>query len=166
MEFKGTPAPWKYAARNVNEIMTTFHGVTIGECYLDITTSNQKADAHLIAAAPELLEALIQAADYMWEDTREVKLDGTMIFGTGYDLGGWEDFREEIHTQKGGFAIWPTGWRKTWYAYGGKDGTYWNNGFETKQEARNAVIKHLTNLVPNHPAVLAHLAIAKALSQQ
>lgn len=58
MEFKHTPAPWKYTIRNANEIMTTFHGVTIGDVYLDITTANQKADARLIAAAPELLEAL------------------------------------------------------------------------------------------------------------
>lgn len=58
--FKGTPAPWKYTVRNANEIMTTFHGVTIGDVYLDITTSNQKADAHTIAAAPELLSELIR----------------------------------------------------------------------------------------------------------
>ena len=65
MEFKGTPAPWKYTVRNSNEIMTTFHGVTIGDVYLDITTSNQKADAHLIAAAPELLEALQGLMKYL-----------------------------------------------------------------------------------------------------
>lgn len=60
MEFKHTPEPWKHTIRNANEIMTTFHGVTIGDVYLDITTANQKADSHLIAAAPELLEALIE----------------------------------------------------------------------------------------------------------
>ena len=63
MEFKHTPAPWKYTIRNANEIMTTFHGVTIGDVYLDITTANQKADSHLIAAAPELLEALIELTE-------------------------------------------------------------------------------------------------------
>ncbi|EMJ7518946.1 hypothetical protein RGL88_000428 [Providencia rettgeri] len=63
MEFKHTPAPWKYTVRNANEIMTTFHGVTIGDVYLDITTANQKADAHLISAAPELLEALIELTE-------------------------------------------------------------------------------------------------------
>lgn len=63
MEFKHSPAPWKYTIRNANEIMTTFHGVTIGDVYLDITTANQKADSHLIAAAPELLEALIELTE-------------------------------------------------------------------------------------------------------
>ena len=55
---KFTPGPWRYASRNVNEIMTTFHGVQIGRSYIDVATENEKADAHLIAAAPELLEAL------------------------------------------------------------------------------------------------------------
>ncbi|PCP71219.1 hypothetical protein CQA25_20065 [Morganella morganii] len=60
MEFKGTQGPWKYTVRNANEIMTTFHGVTIGNIYLDITTCNQKEDSYLISAAPELLEQLIR----------------------------------------------------------------------------------------------------------
>ncbi|MGJ7375183.1 hypothetical protein [Morganella morganii] len=72
MEFKGTPGPWKYTVRNANEIMTTFHGVTIGNIYLDITTDNQKADSYLIAAAPEILEQLIRLrnkiADYHPDD--------------------------------------------------------------------------------------------------
>ncbi|MGJ7215277.1 hypothetical protein [Morganella morganii] len=58
MEFKGTPGPWKYTVRNANEIMTTFHGVVIGDIYLDITTDSQKEDARLIAAAPDLLYSL------------------------------------------------------------------------------------------------------------
>ena len=60
MELKHTPAPWKHTIRNANEIMTTFHGVTIGDVYLDITTANQKADSHLISVAPELLSELIR----------------------------------------------------------------------------------------------------------
>ena len=55
---KFTPGPWRYASRNVNEIMTTFHGVQIGRSYIDVATENEKADAHLVAAAPELYEAL------------------------------------------------------------------------------------------------------------
>lgn len=57
-EFKGTPGEWKYTVRNVNEMMTTFHGVTIGDTYIEAATRNEREDARLIAAAPDLLEAL------------------------------------------------------------------------------------------------------------
>ncbi|HGN0166341.1 hypothetical protein [Proteus mirabilis] len=83
MEFKGTPAPWKYTVRNANEIMTTFHGVTIDDVYLDITTANQKADAHLIAAAPELLEQLIRLrnkiASYKPDDDDDLDIVDAVI---------------------------------------------------------------------------------------
>ncbi|VEB72423.1 Uncharacterised protein [Providencia rustigianii] len=83
MEFKHTPAPWKYTIRNANEIMTTFHGVTIGDVYLDITTANQKADSHLIAAAPELLEALIEmqrnGRKQGWNDIYESSMEKTSL---------------------------------------------------------------------------------------
>ncbi|MEX9486115.1 hypothetical protein [Proteus mirabilis] len=83
MEFKVTPAPWKYKVRNANEIMTTFHGVTIGDVYLDITTANQKADAHLIAAAPELLEQLIRLrnkiASYKPDDDDDLDIVDAVI---------------------------------------------------------------------------------------
>ncbi|EIW7137396.1 hypothetical protein MF939_003200 [Escherichia coli] len=57
-EFKGTPGKWKYTVRNVNEMMTTFHGVTIGDTYIEAATRNEREDALLIAAAPDILEAL------------------------------------------------------------------------------------------------------------
>ncbi|EKQ9614799.1 hypothetical protein P7M98_000854 [Escherichia coli] len=57
-EFKGTPGKWKYTVRNVNEMMTTLHGVTIGDTYIEAATRNEREDALLIAAAPDLLEAL------------------------------------------------------------------------------------------------------------
>ena len=57
-EFKGTPGKWKYTVRNVNDMMTTFHGVTIGDTYIEAATRNEREDALLIAAAPDLLEAL------------------------------------------------------------------------------------------------------------
>ncbi|MFH5067169.1 hypothetical protein ACHHY8_02300 [Enterobacter cloacae complex sp. 2024EL-00215] len=57
-EFKGTPGKWKYTVRNVNEMMTTFHGVTIGDTYIEAATRNEREDALLIAAAPDLLAAL------------------------------------------------------------------------------------------------------------
>lgn len=56
--FMGTPGPWKYTIRNVNEMMTTFHGVVMGDTYIEIATRNEREDAKLLAAAPDLLEAL------------------------------------------------------------------------------------------------------------
>ncbi|HGH5415642.1 TPA: hypothetical protein ACJI3M_003250 [Citrobacter freundii] len=72
-EFKGTPGPWKYTVRNVNEMMTTFHGVAIGETYIEAATRNDREDAQLISAAPELLEAL---QDFMAESAGNAKSCG------------------------------------------------------------------------------------------
>lgn len=53
-----TKGPWRYAIRNINEIMQSFDAVVIGEVCVDIPTGSARADAHLIAAAPELYEQL------------------------------------------------------------------------------------------------------------
>lgn len=65
-EFKGTPGPW-----GVNEIGQHWNNKALthleitygedGECICD--TVYQREDASLIAAAPELLEALIKLVD-------------------------------------------------------------------------------------------------------
>ena len=59
-EFKGTKGPWK--ARNLGTEIAVFGsyricGMTGGEIQRD------KANAHLIAAAPDLLEALVMVRD-------------------------------------------------------------------------------------------------------
>ena len=72
-EFKGTPGLWKYTIRNVNEMMTTFHGVVMGDTYIEIATRNEREDAQLISAAPELLEAL---QDFMSESSGNSKSCG------------------------------------------------------------------------------------------
>lgn len=62
MEFKGTPAPWGLEYSNANNAYEIAPFDSDGE--LDwsrevcITADNSKANAHLIAAAPELLEIL------------------------------------------------------------------------------------------------------------
>lgn len=58
METKFTKADWKVTYRNNNDMMVTYHGVTIGNHYLDIATANERADALLIAAAPKLYKTL------------------------------------------------------------------------------------------------------------
>lgn len=71
-EFKGTPGKWKYTVRNVNEMMTTFHGVTIGDTYIEAATRNEREDALLIAAAPDLLEALQQLLEDVYSNNYSV----------------------------------------------------------------------------------------------
>lgn len=79
MEFKGTPGPWKYTVRNANEIMTTFHGVVIGDIYLDITTDSQKEDARLIAAAPEMIDFLLRInGAYYLSDKHQSELNSVI----------------------------------------------------------------------------------------
>ena len=57
MEFKGTPAPWTVADKTTNGTQGfEIHYSYDGECITDHVYTIE--DAHLIASAPELLEAL------------------------------------------------------------------------------------------------------------
>jgi len=75
-----------------------------------------------------------------WEDTRDVRLDDTMIFGIGYNFDGMESYREEAETPLGRFMVWPawTGPKSDWALYGGNAG-YYAQGFATADEAKAAV---------------------------
>ena len=57
-ELKATRGPWRKVSRNVNEMMMTFHGVLIGDVFVDIPTENEQADSSLISASRDLYEAL------------------------------------------------------------------------------------------------------------
>lgn len=105
-----------------------------------------------------LVKALEACLDALWEDTREVKLDDTMMFGHGYDWDGWDSFRWELHTQKGSFAVWPA--HGTYSAYGGLDGSYWNQCFSSAQEAKDAIVRYVAKIDPDHPASKAYAALA------
>lgn len=117
----------------------------------------------LLSINAELLEALESCLDALWEDSREVRMDDTMMMDHGYDWDGWESRRLELHTRQGSFAIWPA--HGTYSAYGGLDGSYWNQCFANAAEAKAAIVKYVARIDPEHPASKAYAAIAKARSQ-
>ncbi|MGY2437349.1 hypothetical protein ACW4FQ_29855, partial [Escherichia coli] len=60
----------------------------------------------------------------------------------------------------GSFAIWPA--HGTYSAYGGLDGSYWNQCFANVSEAKSAIVQYVSKIDPEHPASKARAAIAKA----
>lgn len=71
-EFKGTPGPWETDRNNVHTGQIATIHCCIGNDWVEIWSPNwpdteekQEANARLIAAAPELLEALRQLRDYV-----------------------------------------------------------------------------------------------------
>lgn len=87
MEFKGTPAPWYVANRND---LSEPHGIIkSGEKFIAYTITKgvgrkqEDANALLIAAAPELLEALIEmqhnGRKQGWNDSYESSMEKTRL---------------------------------------------------------------------------------------
>lgn len=62
---KATPGEWKRMMRNSDELMTTFHGVAIGNVFVELTTGKRDIfDAEFIAAAnPATVLALLDKLD-------------------------------------------------------------------------------------------------------
>lgn len=82
-EFKGTPGPWKVntIGQHWNNKSLTHIEVTFGmegECVCD--TVYEMADANLIAAAPELLEALQACEKILSEIPLTVDLVEDLLF--------------------------------------------------------------------------------------
>jgi hypothetical protein len=71
MEAKHTPGPWTYEVEKVSgpslatKTYVFAHGDVIGQAYETYNAGNAQANARLIAAAPELLEALRKAEPYV-----------------------------------------------------------------------------------------------------
>ena len=58
-----TPGPWKVVQRSSNEMMCSFVGVVVGDDLIEMPGPQSNvgtANARLISAAPDLLEALIE----------------------------------------------------------------------------------------------------------
>lgn len=73
---KATPGEWKRMMRNSDELMTTFHGVAIGNVFVELTTGKRDIfDAEFIAAAnPSTVLSLLdelEAAEKRIAEQRE-----------------------------------------------------------------------------------------------
>lgn len=87
MEFKGTPAPWYVTNRT--DLSEPYGIIKSGEKFIAYTITKgvgrkqEDANALLIAAAPELLEALIEmqrnARKQGWNDSYESSMEKTRL---------------------------------------------------------------------------------------
>ncbi|MFP8544710.1 hypothetical protein [Klebsiella sp. 1SOBk2mer] len=92
-EFKGTPGPWcvNTIGKHWNNLALVHLEVTFGtdgECICD--TVYRREDADLIAAAPELLEALLGYMSAV-ERMNQAMKDGVNVQGAISVLVGYED---------------------------------------------------------------------------
>ncbi|EPO5322690.1 MULTISPECIES: ead/Ea22-like family protein [Citrobacter freundii complex] len=83
---KATPGEWKRMMRNSDELMTTFHGVAIGNVFVELTTGKRDIfDAEFIAAAnPATVLALLdelEAAQSYAKDRDEENQDLMLTVG-------------------------------------------------------------------------------------
>ncbi len=165
MTDKFTPGPWVADG----EIVRSNDGVSIASV-LNIAwpygkkPENVQANTALISAAPELLLALEECVDLSWnQDSHVAKFDGTVMFGIGYDFSGIDGWEREEFLAKYDCVVWPSGGSNAkWSAYCTYDGSMWFEQFDTVQDAKEQCMKLLDVVLPDHPAMKARAAIAKA----
>lgn len=109
VEIKHTPGPWEYipSTQFLGPYVTSAFGSTICDCYImsgpsELTKPHhylyEMADpnACLIAAAPELLEALQKAMHLLAWDDPEVTQDGAAQARAAIAKALWEKTSEEF----------------------------------------------------------------------
>lgn len=75
-EFKGTRGPWNLS--RTKRFVKSGYGAPF-VCEIDATNGQWEANAHLIASAPDLLEALQEACEIIQDLNRELNNHGGMI---------------------------------------------------------------------------------------
>ncbi|BBV03967.1 hypothetical protein [Providencia rettgeri] len=100
MEFKHTPAPWVVDARAMSAInSSTKHVALVNYSHhgrdKDVFGDEHKANAHLIAAAPELLEALQSIQQSLAKYIEAANNIGVEVTADGFYLGHAIDVEEK-----------------------------------------------------------------------
>ena len=127
----------------------------------DMNDDEAKANARLIAAAPELLEVLHECIDAQWViDSHAVEFDGTVHFGPYYDFSGLDGIDRHEFLAEHSCVVWPSGGK--WSAYCTYEGSTWFESFDGADAAKETCMKLLDKVMPTHPAMKARAAIAKA----
>lgn len=147
---KHTPGPW-----SINMI-----GDIVDDAGHLIAESVSAGNRSLIANAPDLLKVLREAVDLAWiEDSHSVVFDRTVMFSPYYDFDSLKRAtRQEFYGKYEG-VVWPG---RKWSAYCTYEGSMWFEQFETAEEAKEACMRLLDRVLPDHPAMKARAAIAKA----
>lgn len=172
MELTHTEGPWELDPPNESHVVADdYHVIRAGCGYLpeakDVPETGFRiaghmtiADARLIVAAPELLGALHETVDLAWvEDSHSVSLDRTVLFGPHYDFEGLDGHsRQEFHGQYE-CIVWPG---RKWSAYCTYDGSMWFEKFDSADDAKEACMRLLDKVLPDHPSMKARAVIVKA----
>ena len=161
MSAKFTPGPWKIGTPPPNGEQTI--GTSQGLMVAVATTGagvQTKANAILIAAAPELMEALRECVDAAWfSDSHAVRFDGTVVFSEFYDFRQLNSARREEFLAQYDCVIWPG---HKWSAYCTYEGSMWFEQFDSAEEAKEQCMRLLDTVLPEHPVMKARAAISKA----
>lgn len=165
MTTKHTSGPWTHHPED--NIILDASGRRLIEWQarsVSVSVEERDANARLIAAAPELLEALEEAVDLAWiEDSHQVEFDPTVMFSEFYDFSRLDGTsRIEFYGQHS-CIVWPGA---KWSAYCTYDGSLWFEKFDTAQEAKEACMRLLDRVLPDHPAMRARAVIRKARGAQ
>lgn len=117
----------------------------------------------------DLMEALRGTVDLAWtEDSHAVNFDSTVLFGPYYDFSGVDGHLRQEFLGEIECIVWPSGslGARKWSAYCTYDGSLWFEKFDTAQEAKEACMRLLDKVLPDHPAMKARAAIAKAQGEK
>lgn len=112
-------------------------------------------------ASADLLEALHETVDALWiVDSHAVRFDDTVMFGDYYDFSGLTGPSREEFLAEYECVVWRSNGK--WSAYCTFEGSMWFEWFDCASAAKEQCMKLLDRVLPDHPAMRARAAIAKA----